>query len=150
MNEVTLSAFNDELEKISGLKDWWQGFLDVFRSQDAKVKRRVDYHFSPQAGPDKWDKFVRNSEDPKFVNQLAKHEESDPQLVQHAKSMYHLSKGAPEGVIQSMSLPGRTYEIRKIPRGLGCTCPDWRYKGSVNPGYECKHIKAHKAGKVEA
>jgi hypothetical protein len=152
VDDVTLAAFSDELEKIAGIKDWWRSFLDLFKSkgQDDKTQRRVDYHFSSKAGPDKWNKFIRNAQDPKFVEQIAKHDQADPKLIQHAKSMHDLMKGTTTGKIKSSRLPGRTYEIHKIPGGLGCTCPDWRYKGSVTPGYECKHIKAHKAGKVKA
>ena len=41
-------------------------------------------------------------------------------------------------------------EIREIPEGLGCTCPDWRFNGSIKPGYKCKHVQAHQAGLVKA
>lgn len=150
MDEVVLRAFGDELEKISGLRDLWQGFLDIFRSEDKKIQRRVDYHFSPKAGPEKWDKFAKNVRDQKFVNQVAKHEGADPKLKQHAQSMHDLSQGKTEGKVWSSRLPGRSYEIKKLPEGLGCTCPDWRFKGSINPGYECKHIRAYKDGKVKA
>lgn len=150
MDRVSLSAFEDELEKISGWRDLWQGFLDIFRTDDARVQRRVDYHFSPNAGADKWNKLVRNSNDAGFVKALARHKGSDDKLVMHSQSMHDLSKGKPIGKIQSGTLPGKSYEIRSIPGGLGCQCNDWRYKGSVNPGYECKHIRAHRAGKVRA
>lgn len=150
MNRTSLSAFEDELEKISGVRDLWQRFLDLFRSQGARVQRRLDYHFSPSAGTDKWDKLVRNSGDVDFVKALAKHELADDKLVLHSQSMHDLSKGKPVGKIQSSTRPGKSYEIRSIPSGLGCQCNDWRYKGSVNPGYECKHIRAHRAGKVRA
>ena len=150
MDEVSLTAFQDELEKIAGLGDLWQSFLDVFRSQDKKVQRKVDYQFSPKAGPDKWGKLVKNVRDKKFVDALAKHPDSDEKLVQHAQSMHDLSRGRTVGKIRSSRLPGRSYEIRKIGGGLGCTCPDWRFKGSINPGYECKHVRAHKQGKVKA
>jgi len=33
---------------------------------------------------------------------------------------------------------------------LGCTCPDWRYVGTMKPKYKCKHILAYEAGKVKA
>jgi hypothetical protein len=139
------------MEKISGLRDMWQGFLDIFRSKDERVQRRVDYHFSPKASSDKWRKLVNNSHDPKFVSGLAKHPDADSKLILHAQSMGDLSRGKPVGKIKSSTTPGRTYEIRKLSEGrLGCQCGDWRYKGSVNPGYECKHIKAHRAGQERA
>lgn len=150
VDDVTLAAFEDELCKIAGWRDLWERFTDIFRSHDSKVNRRVDYHFSPAAGVDKWDKFVRNVEDPDFVNKIVRHPDSDAKLIQHAQSMHDLSQGKTVAKIQSSRLPGRTYEIRKVPGGLACTCPDWRFKGSINPGYECKHIQAYKAGKERA
>lgn len=150
MNEDTLKAFGDELSKIAGIGNLWNKFLDIFRTEDGRIQRRVDYHFSPKAGPDKWDKFVRNSGEQKFVDQVAKHPGSDDKLQTHAQSMHDLSKGTTVGKIWSSKLPGRSYEIKKLPEGFGCTCGDWRFKGSVNPGYECKHIVAYKAGKLKA
>lgn len=148
MDRVALEAFSDELEKIAGLRDLWQRFLDLFRSEDTKVQRRVDYHFSPKAGVDRWDKLVRNAQDQKFVNALRSNDQADDKLVMHAQSMHDLAVGQPVGKIESSTLPGRKYEIRKTPRGLACQCNDWRFKGSVNPGYECKHIRAFREGKV--
>jgi len=151
VDPATLSAFSDELEKISGIRDLWQKFLDIFRSDDDKIKRRVDYHFSPKASSDKWRKLISNSRDQKFVNALATHPGSDEKLVMHAQSMGELSRGKPVGKIKSSTLPGRTYEIRDLGGGrLGCQCGDWRYRGSVNFGYECKHIKAYRAGNERA
>ena len=148
MDQVVLTAFSDELEKIAGLGDLWQRFLDIFRSGDAKTQRRVDYHFSPKASSDKWDKLVRNARDPKFVSALKKHEQADDKLVMHAQSMHDLARGKPVAKIESATLPGRKYEVRKTPSGLACQCGDWRFKGSVTPGYECKHIRAYKAGRM--
>lgn len=148
VDPVVFSAFTDELEKISGFGEGlWQRFLDIFRSGDERVQRRVDYHFSPKASSDKWRKLVTNSRDPKFITALSKHPGADEKLVLHAQSMGALSRGKPVGKIRSSTNPGRTYEIRDLGgERLGCQCGDWRYKGSVSPGYECKHIKAHRAG----
>jgi hypothetical protein len=150
VDEISLIAFSDELTKIAGLRDVWQNFLDLFRGPGDKAQRRVEYHFSPKAGTDRWRKFVRNVRDPSFIDQLAKHPDSDPKLLQHAKAMHELSRGTPVDKIQSARLPGRSYEIRGTASALACTCPDWRFKGSVNPGYECKHILAHRQGQVRA
>ena len=149
MDETSLIAFADELEKIGGLRDLFQRFLDIFRTEDVRNQRKVDYFFSPKAGADKWDKFVKNVRDPQFVKEIAKRTD-DEKLQAHAQAMHNLSRAKPLGKIQSARLPGRTYEIRAIPGGLGCTCPDWRFKGSVTPGYECKHIRAYKEGKAKA
>jgi len=150
VDDVTLAAFEDELCKIAGFKDLWERFTDIFRSEDSKATRRVDYHFSPKAGSEKWNKFIRHVAEPKFLKGIAKHPDADDKLIQHAKSMHDLAKGNTVAKIQSSRLAGRSYEVRKIPGGLACTCPDWRFKGSVNKGYTCKHIKAHRAGKVKA
>jgi hypothetical protein len=84
------------------------------------------------------------------VKALAQHKKADPKLIQHTQSMHALAKGKTVGKIQSSTLSGKTYEVRKIPAGFACQCNDWRYKGSVTPGYECKHIRAYKAGKLRA
>ena len=165
MNQVTVNAFYDELTKMAGIGDLWHKLLHFFRSktgigrmfgkeEEPKEKSKAillaEYHFSPKAGDDKWDKFVKNVRDPKFVEAIASHPQADRKLVQHTKSMYEMSRGPTVGKVKSFRLPGRSYEVKKIPGGLACTCPDWRFKGSVNPGYECKHIRAYRAGKVEA
>lgn len=151
MDPVMFNAFADELQKIAGLGDLWQKFLDVFRTKEDKVNRRVEYHFSPRAGKDRWDKFLRNVRSTEFVDQLSKHPEADGKLVMHAQAMHALSRAPTIDKIQSEKLPGQTYEVKRLPSGdFGCTCNDWRFKGSINPGYECKHIKAHRAGLVKA
>ena len=151
MDEHVYTAFTDELEKLSGFRDLWEKFVDIFRSDDARLKRKIDYHFSPRAGGDKWRKFVRNVRDPQFVQNIVNHPQSDPTLALHAKSMHELSRGAPVNTIKSSRLPGQSYEIRRTSTGrLACTCPDWRFKASIEPDRDCKHIKAHKLGLSKA
>jgi hypothetical protein len=100
---------------------------------------------------DKWDKYLKHVGNPEFAKRVSSHPMADEKLKLHTESMHQLAKGGIVDKIQSSRLPGRTYEIRKISGGaLACTCPDWRFKGSVNPGYECKHIQAHKQGKIRA
>lgn len=153
MDDVTFSAFSDELShiKTAGLRDLWRRFTGLFRPEEEKVQLKVDYHFSPKAGNEKWNKLVKNVRNEKFVDALKKHPDADPKLVQHVESMRDLSRGRIVAKIYSSRLPGRSYEVKALGDGnLGCTCPDWRFKGSVSPGYECKHIQAHKAGRVKA
>lgn len=155
MDQVMLTAFGDELSKMAGIKDWWQSFIRLFRPSEkapekSKADRMADYHFSPRAGDDKWDKLLKNVRSPTYVEAIIKHPSADPKLIQHVKSMHQMARGFTVGKIRSSRLRGRSYEIKEIPGGLACTCPDWRFRGSVNPGYECKHIKAHRAGKVAA
>lgn len=133
------SAFADEFIKISVV------------ARERKVDRKVDYLFSSKAGPDKWDKFVKHVRSPVYAEKVVDRASSDPKLVRHTQSMHGLSRGKTLGKIKSSRLPGRTYEVKKMKDGrLGCSCPDWRFKGSVNPGHDCKHIKAFRAGKVRA
>jgi hypothetical protein len=141
-------AFADELVKIAGFGDLWQKLVSLLRPED-RAQKKVEYHFSPTVGDEKWGKFIRNVRDLRFVDQLAKHPDADNKLVMHAQSMHDLARAPTVNKIKSTHLPGRTYEIKKLPNNtLGCTCPDWRFKGSVNPGYECKHIKAHGGGRI--
>jgi len=148
MDAGSFSAFASELATITFEKRARRRtFKDLFEPQKAKVRKRIDYHFSDNA-PDKWRKFVRNVESPEFVRQLAKHPKSDHKLVTHAQSMHELVTGKTMGKVQSSTSPGKTYEIKKVPGGLGCSCPDWRFVSSVKPRHECKHIKAHRQGKV--
>ena len=150
-----LPSFADELEKDAFFGELWQKVVNIFGgdtppTRSPKVQQRIDYHFSPKAGPDKWDKLVRNARSPEFVQALEQHPDADPKLIQHARSMHDLSRGKTLGKIRSTRLVGRSYEIRKTPEGMACTCPDWRFVGSVTPGYECKHIEAFKGGRTEA
>ena len=136
---VSLPAFLDEITKIAVV------------SQQRKVDRKVEYLFSPKAGSDKWDKFVKHVRSPVYAEKVVSRASDDPKLVRHVQSMHGLSRGKTLGKIRSSRLPGRSYEVKKMKDGrIGCTCPDWRFKGSVDPGHDCKHIKAFRAGKKEA
>lgn len=136
MNTVALRAFFDELVKIAAEKP-----SDV----SPRVWRNVEYHFSEKAGPERWNKLVQRSSNPLFVDAISKHPSSDEKLIRHIKSMHALSKGKTVDKIKSFTFPGKTYEVRETSSGLGCTCPDWRFRGSLNPGYECKHIRSSKS-----
>ena len=142
------SAFVDELSKIAFEKRSKRTLQQLFEPDKDKARRRVDYHFSPTVGSDRWNKFVRNVESSEFVRQLARHPSAGDKLVTHAQSMHELVSGGTVGKVQSATTPGKTYEIKKVPGGFGCTCPDWRFVSSVKPKHECKHIGAHRAGKV--
>lgn len=146
---MMFSAFAQEVAQIV-LEKRARRQRQFFEPAGAKDRRRAEYHFSSQAGPDRWDKFVRNVESPGFVGAIARHKKADPKLVTHAQSMHELVTGSTVGKVQSATRPGKSYEIKKVPGGLGCTCPDWRFVSSVKPKHECKHIRAHRAGKARA
>lgn len=151
MDPVLLAAFEDEMTKIAGFREFLRRIADTFRPQNERVQRRVDYFFSPKVGPEKWDYMPRYARDQKFVDAIASSPLADDRLRMHVQSMHDLSHGKTVGKIGSSEEPGKTYEIRQMPDGsLGCLCGDWRYRGSVTPGYECKHIQAYNAGKQRA
>ena len=143
------AAFEDELVKIADFASTLAALLGE-KEPTGREQRRVEHFFSPKAGSDKWDRMVRWSHSPGFVKQLKAHPESDEKLLLHALYMHQLQRGRPVGKVKSSTTPGKSYEVRKLPNGLGCTCPDWRFRGSVNPGYQCKHIRALKKGKAKA
>jgi hypothetical protein len=147
VHAATLRAFGEELSKIAAGVPW---VAQEGRALE-KTRLRVAYHFSPRAGGERWDRFLRNVADPGYVAQLAQHPDVDQELLRHAKSLHEMSQGRTVGKVYSNRLPGRSYEVRELADGTyGCTCPDWRYVGSLKPGYECKHIKAYRAGNVKA
>lgn len=139
MRPAFLHAFFDELTKIAAEKP-----SDV----SSRVWRNVEYQFSEKAGPEKWDKLVQRSSNPNFVDAISRHPNSDEKLIRHVLGMHALAKGQTLTKVRSMTSPGKSYEVRKTSLGLACTCPDWRFRGSLSPGYECKHIRSSKTGLV--
>jgi hypothetical protein len=149
VDQTSLAAFGDELEKISGFFDFWRRLFGKKDEAEEKNKLRANYMFSPKAGPEKWDRFAKYVSDPRFLQQLGKHPEADEKLLRHATGMHELAKSPPINTVKSEKLPGKSYEIRSLPNGeLGCTCPDWRFKGTTSSGYACKHIRAHRTGQI--
>ena len=141
----------EDLKKEAFFKELWEKAKDLFGGEKRRSKRRVAYHFSPKAGTEKWQKFPRNASSKEFVKRIQEHPQADDKLKLHVKSLHDLSKGKTLAKVQSTSGAGKKYEIKKLSGGgVGCTCNDWRYKGSVTPGYQCKHIRAAKAGLVKA
>lgn len=151
MDRICLAAFEDEMAKIAGLRELWQRITDFFRPKEERIQRRVDYFFSPKAGKDKWTKLTAQARDPKFVDAIVSSPLADDKLKMHVQSIHALSRGTPLSKIRSTTTPGKTYEVRKMPDGsLGCQCNDWKYRGSVTPGYECRHIREYKNSRLGA
>ena len=91
---------------------------------------------------EKWDSFADSAKDPNFVKAVKNDPRSDDKLKMHTERLHDLHNSAPLAQIQGTK--GKTYSVSKIgPNDYACTCNDWRYKGSVNPGYKCKHIKEY-------
>jgi len=144
MDLAVLRAFRKELVKIAGTPD-------VMRAEQAKARRRANYLFSERAGSGKWGTIPRNAASEAYVEAIENHGAADDKLKMHVRSLYNLSKARPVAKIESSGGKGKTYEVRELPNGgYGCTCNDWRFRGSVTPGYECKHIRAHKQGMIKA
>lgn len=117
---------------------------DKLQDFGRRTRRRVEYHFSPKAGKEKWNKLLRSASSKEFHKALEAYG-ADPKLILHVKSLHELRKGKTLQKIKSSRGKGKTYEVTDIGEGrLGCTCPDWRYRGTVRPGYECKHIREYK------
>ena len=136
------------IQKDAGvLGDAWDRFRDLFRGESGRAQKDVEQHVS---SPD-WNKFVdRAAGSPKFVQALSRNKNVSAKDVLHAESMGALARAAVDGEVESAGSSGSKYQIKKLPGGsFGCTCKDWRYRGSIRPGYECKHIQAHKQGKMK-
>jgi hypothetical protein len=143
MHDAQIQGFVDELNKAAGLRDAWRNLVDYFRPETRKQRAEAK-KFVSSSDPDKWDGFLARVRNPQFVKQLQR-TGADQKLVQHAKSMHSLTVGKVVGNIEGSS--GKVYDVKRLPGGgVGCTCRDWRFRGSINPGYECKHVRAHKAG----
>lgn len=117
--------------------------VGLFVSKEKKrALKRADQHFSSEEK--NWDDFLSNSKRKSFVKAISNDPRSDPKLRQHVDSMNRLQNGRPLGQAPG----GRPYTIVRLRGGgLGCTCPDWRYRQSTNPKgqQDCKHITAWKA-----
>lgn len=141
----------NDLKKEAFFRELWEKAVDFFGGEKRRAQRRVDYHFSDKTGPEKWQHFPRNSTSSEFVKKIKDDPRADDKLKMHAQSLYDLSKGPTVTKVESSKGSGKKYEVKRMPGGgMGCTCNDWRYKGSVTPGYECKHIKAAKVGLTKA
>lgn len=148
MDPVSLSAFEDEMSKIAGFKDLLQKVLDLFRKPEDRASRKADYFFSPKAGDDRWTKLPNQARSQSFVDAIAAHPSADEKLKAHVQGLHDLGHGKPVAKIKSTKSMGKTYEIRRLPGGgLGCQCGDWKFRGTVIPGYECKHIKEYRSSR---
>lgn len=145
MNNISLNSFSDELTKVAGLKGFLDKIKDLWRPASKLTVRQVERHFE-SGSPTKWNAFVSNVRNQGFLQQLAEHPLTDTTLLTHAQSMHNLLNGEVVDTVTGSS--GEKYQIIRMLGGdIGCSCNDWRFKGSVVPGYECKHIRAYNAGK---
>ncbi len=138
-------AFGSELCKEAGSPHLWGRFA----RDKSKPKQQANMLFSKKLDSEtKWKNLPRLVQSSAFVDAVQNHPKADDTLKQHVQSMHELTTGKTVGKVESGS--GKKYEIKELAGGgVGCTCNDWRFRGSVNPGYECKHIQAHNMGKTK-
>jgi hypothetical protein len=118
--------------------------LDRFVSREQrKATGNADRHFKAES-PD-WDAFLKNSKRKSFVKAVQGDSRADSKLMRHVDRMNRLQTGK---TLETVKGRTGTYEIRRLRGGgLGCTCPDWRYRQSVSDDPECRHIRAYKFDK---
>jgi hypothetical protein len=139
------------VEKDAFLGTLWEKFTDLFRTEDERSKRRVNFLLSDKKDPGRWESLPRNASSTGFVKAVGEDPRADTKLKKHVQSLHDLSKSPTVAKIDSSSKSGRSYEVKQLPGGrLGCTCNDWRFKGTVDPSHKCKHIRAFEAGMSKA
>ena len=107
-----------------------------------EAAHRADQHFRSD-DPAKWGDFLENAKRKSFVAAVKQDVRADPKLERHVDQMNRLLTGKELGKIRVGD--GGEYSIVKLRGGgLGCTCPDWRYKKSVavEGEQDCKHVMA--------
>ncbi len=132
---------------IGEFGEYLRSFGD-YLSSSGREKIREAKNFVASADKQKWQGLPDKLNDPVFVRQVRTSRGADTKLKTHVKSLSAVQKAKPVATITGSQ--GAKYYIKMLSEGnYGCTCRDWRYRGSVNPGYECKHIKAYKKGKTK-
>lgn len=117
-------------------------FTKAFYGKQMKEHQKSIDSLHKEESKSKWDNFADKTKDPSFVKAVKNDPRSDAKLIMHAERMGELHRGKAVATIRGTK--GKSYTVTTLPSGdYGCTCNDWRYKGSVTPGYKCKHIKEH-------
>ena len=121
-------------------------FTKAFYGKKMKDHQKSIDSLHKEESKSKWDNFADRTKDPSFVKAVKNDPRSNDKLKMHAESLNKLYNGKVVGSVRGSK--NRTYNIINLGNGrYGCTCGDWKYKGSVNPGYECKHITTYKRNK---
>ena len=129
-------------DKPSLLKRLGHFFTKAFYSKDMKEHQKSIDNLHDKESKTQWDSFADKTKDPSFVKAVQNDPRSDKKLKLHAKRLNELHSGKVVSTVTGSR--GKSYTVVLLPSGdYGCTCNDWRYKGSVTPGYMCKHIKEH-------
>lgn len=115
-------------------------FTKSFYGKDMKKHQSTIDNLHSEESKKHWDEFSDKAKDKSFVKAVNNDPRSDEKLKMHVKRLNEMHEGKQMAQISGSN--GKVYIVSKLPSGdFGCTCNDWRYKGSVNPGYRCKHIK---------
>jgi len=117
-------------------------FAKAFYGKNMKDHQKTIDSLHKEESKEKWDSFADKAKDSSFVKAVKNDPRSDDKLKMHTERLHEMHKAKPLAQIQGTK--GKTYTVSKIGNGdYSCTCNDWRYKGSVNPGYKCKHIREY-------
>ena len=136
-----------QMQKHSGIGDYIRSFGD-YLTTDGRKQIREAKRFLKSDDKDKWQELPEKIKNPAFVRQVEASWGTDKKLKTHVKSLSSLQKSRP--IARVTGSKGTQYTIKSLGgRSYGCTCNDWKYKGSVNPGYQCKHIRAYLQGKTK-
>ena len=118
-------------------------FTKMFYGKDMKKHQKKLDSLHKDESQGKWDDFAGKAKDSSFVKAVKNDPRSSDKLKMHATRLHMLHTG--DNIDRIPGSRGGSYRIVKLSDGsLGCTCNDWRYKGSVTPGYMCRHIRKHR------
>jgi hypothetical protein len=121
-------------------------FTKTFYGKNMKKHQKTIDSLHSTEGKESWDNFANKTKDSSFVEAVKKDPRSGEKLKMHVDRLNQMHSGKEVANISGSG--GKSYTVSVLPTGdYGCSCNDWRYKGSVNPGYACKHIKEYKMRK---
>lgn len=121
-------------------------FTKAFYGKNMKKHQTAIDSLHKEESKQKWDDFADRAKDKDFVKAVKNDPRSDDKLKLHTERLHQLHTSKPVASITGNK--GKTYSVTKLPTGdYACSCNDWRYKGSVTPGYRCKHIREYVARK---
>lgn len=131
-----IAAVNKTKGYVEQKKDFILKNAALSREKE-RARKRVDALLG--SSETDWSSFLAHARRKSFATTLMADPRTGEKLKLHVDSMNRLLTGKPIAKIQGST--GEYDIIRLRGGGIGCTCPAWRYKGSVNPGNsDCKHI----------
>ena len=120
-------------------------FTKAFYGKNMKDHQKDLDSLHKEESADKWKNFGDKTKDKSFVQAVKNDPRSSKKLKMHAESLNSMHNSKTVATVKGKR---GSYQIKHMGTGVyGCTCNDWKYKGSVNPGYKCKHIREYIARK---